>query len=82
MNDRRNKALTGLTTTKCQVLRQAKTMNFKICHKIGLVPLIIAVLHELGKEAPLSKPCPLVFCITAMLAFVIAVSCSIHSKSA
>lgn len=55
MNDTKSKALTGLTMTKCRGLRQAKTMNFKICHKIGLVSLIITVLHELGKEAPPSK---------------------------
>lgn len=70
MNDTKNKALTGLTMTKCQALRQAKTMNFKICHKIGLVSVIITFLHEWGREAPLSKLPPLVFSITAMLAFI------------
>lgn len=42
-------------------------MNVKIGHEAGMVLLMIAALHEAGRETSLLKP-PSVFCIISMLA--------------
>lgn len=80
MNDTKNpKALTGLTVTKCHVLRQAKNINLKISHEICMCSVAITTLHESGKETPPSKPAT-VFCIIFMLAFIIAYFFFIQSQ--
>lgn len=56
-------------------------MNVNIGHEAGMVLLMIATVHEAGKETSLLKP-PSVFCIISILAFIIDYSFSIHSKSA